>query len=129
MSTHTIYIGLGTNVEQAALLLKSARRKLGIAFRGEQRFSELVRTEPIDFPNDRIFTNQVAYIETLVPPTLIRSLLKGIERELGRRPEDVQEGIVKIDLDLLYLDGTILKPVDWERDYVKAAIAELNATA
>ncbi len=126
MSKHTIYIGIGTNVECASLLLQSVRRKLSIAFRGEQRFSQLVQTEPIDIQSSRTFTNQVALIETTVPPTLIRSLLKGIERELGRKPEDVQEGIVKIDLDLLSLDGKILKPEDWERDYVKAAVAELT---
>ena len=126
MSKHTIYIGIGTHVECASLLLQSVRRKLSIAFRGEQRFSQLVQTEPVDIQSSRTFTNQVALIETTVPPTLIRSLLKGIERELGRKPEDVQEGIVKIDLDLLSLDGKILKPEDWERDYVKAAVAELT---
>ena len=74
-----------------------------------------------------MFTNQLAVIETTVPPTLVRSLLKGIERELGRKPEDVQEGIVKIDLDLLCMDGQVLKPEDWQRDYVQAALAELGA--
>ena len=127
MSKHTIYISLGTNAEYGALLLQSARRKLGIAFRGEQRFSELVQTAPIGVASKRMFTNQLAVIETAVPPTLIRSLLKGIERELGRKPEDVQEGIVKIDLDLLCLDGQVLKSEDWQRDYIQAALAELEA--
>ena len=127
MSKHVIYIGLGTNAEYGALLLQSARRKLGIAFRGEQRFSELVQTAPVGLSSKRMFTNQLAVIETTVPPTLVRSLLKGIERELGRKPEDVQEGIVKIDLDLLCMDGQVLKPEDWQRDYVQAALAELGA--
>ncbi|MBR1683250.1 MAG: 2-amino-4-hydroxy-6-hydroxymethyldihydropteridine diphosphokinase [Bacteroidaceae bacterium] len=127
MSTHKIFIGLGTNAEYGSLMLQSARRKLGIAFRGEQRFSEPVQTQPVDFPGGRLFLNQVAVIETTVPPTLMRSLLKGIERELGRKPEDVQEGIVKIDLDLLSVDGQIFKAEDWQRDYVQAALAELGA--
>lgn len=127
MNKHRIYIGLGTNAEYASLLLQSARRKLSIAFRGEQHFSEEVQTMPIDFTKGRMFTNQLAVIETSVPPTLFRSLLKGIERELGRKPEDVQEGIVKIDLDLLCLDGKVLKPEDWKRDYIQTALAELQA--
>ena len=127
MSTHTIFIGIGTNAEYGSLMLQSARRKLGIAFRGEQRFSEPVQTQPVDFPGSRLFLNQVAVIETTVPPTLMRSLLKGIERELGRKPEEVQEGIVKIDLDLLSVDGQVLKAEDWKRDYVQAALAELGA--
>ncbi len=126
MSKHVIYIGLGTNAEYGSLLLQSARRKLGIAFRGEQRFSELVKTAPVGMSSKRMFTNQLAVIETSVPPTLVRSLLKGLERELGRKPEDVQEGIVKIDLDLLCMDGQVLKPEDWQRDYVQAALAELG---
>ena len=54
MSKHVIYIGLGTNAEYGSLLLQSARRKLGIAFRGEQRFSELVQTAPVGLNSKRM---------------------------------------------------------------------------
>jgi hypothetical protein len=33
---------------------------------------------------------------------------------------------VKLDLDLLWMDGEVLRKEDWERDYVQSAVAELS---
>lgn len=73
-----------------------------------------------------MFTNQLAVIETTVPLIVARSLLKSIERQLGRNDEDVNRGIVKLDLDLLCADGQVLRPHDWERDYYRSAREELE---
>ena len=95
-------------------------------FGGEQRYSTPQRTEPVDFPFPHLFTNQVAFIETTVSPTLIRPLLKGLEFQFGRRPEDKARGLVRLDLDLLCLDGQVLKVKDWKRADVLAARSELS---
>ena len=52
-------------------------------------------------------------------------LLKQIEKENGRLPEDKQQGIVKLDIDLLKYDDSILKPKDMEKDFVQAGLKEL----
>lgn len=126
MKKHKIYIGIGSNLERGDLALIWAQRKLAIAFRGTQRFSTPQQTQPIDFPSANFFTNQVALIETSLPPIIIRPLLKSIERQYGRKPEDKEKGIVKLDLDLLCLDDEVLKSEDWERPYIKEAIKELS---
>ncbi len=125
MEKHIIYIGIGTNLEDGDIVLQWAKRQLINSFGGKQRYSTPQRTEPVDFPYSQMFTNQVALIETTVSPTLIRSLLKDLERLFGRTPEDKAKGFVKIDLDLLCLDGQVLKEKDWKRADVVAARAEL----
>ena len=126
MSKHILYIGIGTNLENSEIAIRWAERKLAEAFRGEQRFSTPQRTEPIGINCPRMFTNQVAWVETTVPTTFIRPLLKSLERQFGRKPEDLAKGLVKLDLDLLWMDGEVLRQEDWERDYVQSAVAELS---
>ena len=125
MEKHIIYIGIGTNLEDGETVLQWAKRHLIQSFGGQQRYSTPQRTEPVDFPGSQMFTNQVALIETSVSPTLIRSLLKDLECQFGRTPEDKAKGLVRIDLDLLCLDGQVLKVKDWNRADVVAACAEL----
>ena len=126
MNRHILYIGIGTNLPGAEKVLLWTQRKLAEAFRGQARYSTPVQTAPVDFPFPCVFTNQLAVIETTVPLIVVRSLLKSIERQLGRNEEDVSRGIVKLDLDLLCADGKVLRPDDWERDYFRSARDELE---
>ena len=71
------------------------------------------------------FSNQLALFETSLSAEDIRNILKQIEKENGRLPEDKQQGIVKLDIDLLKYDDSILKPKDMEKDFVQAGLKEL----
>ena len=71
------------------------------------------------------FSNQLAQFETSLSAEDIRNILKQIEKENGRLPEDKQQGIVKLDIDLLKYDDSILKPKDMEKDFVQAGLKEL----
>ena len=71
------------------------------------------------------FSNQLAQFETSLSAEDIRNILKQIEKENGRLPEDKQQGIVKLDIDLLKYDDSILKPKDMEKDFVLAGLKEL----
>ena len=51
--------------------------------------------------------------------------LKAIEQQMGRTIEDRQQGIVRIDLDILEYDGTRHHLADWERHYVKLLLPQL----
>ena len=72
------------------------------------------------------FSNQVAKLETDYPLEQLRPLLKNIEAENGRSPEDKAKGVVKLDIDILVYDHEILKPADLERGYVQEGIKSLK---
>ena len=129
MIKHKLYISIGTNLSTADQVLLWTKRKLAISFRGEAVYSTAVQTEPINFPDSAPFTNQLVELTTTLTTKMARPLLKQMERELGRTDEDKQRGVVRLDLDILWQDGEVLKPEDWERDWVKAAVAELTGGA
>lgn len=126
MSTHKLYIGIGTNLSTAEQVLLWTKRKLSEAFRGEARYSTPVKTEPINFPSKEKFTNQLVIIETDVPTAFAKPLLKSIERQLGRTEDDAARGVVRLDLDLLSMDGKIMRPEEWELEHIKQARQELE---
>lgn len=126
MSTHKLYIGIGTNLSTAEQVLLWTKRKLSEAFRGQALYSTPVKTDPVNFSSKEKFTNQLVIIETDVPTAFAKPLLKSIERQLGRTEEDATRGVVRLDLDLLWMDGKLLRPEEWERDYIKQAREELE---
>ncbi|MBO4801772.1 MAG: 2-amino-4-hydroxy-6-hydroxymethyldihydropteridine diphosphokinase [Bacteroidaceae bacterium] len=126
MKTHLLYISIGTNLSTAEQVLLWTKRKLSEAFRGTAYYSTAVKTDPINFTNPEKFTNQLVAINTTVPTKLAIPLLKNLERQLGRTEDDANRGVVRLDLDLLWMDGKILQPEDWERDYIVQARKELE---
>ena len=48
-----------------------------------------------------------------------RRAVKAMEKRLGRMSDSKQKGKIPIDIDLLLWNGTILKPADWEKEYVQ----------
>ncbi|MDH6533899.1 2-amino-4-hydroxy-6-hydroxymethyldihydropteridine diphosphokinase [Parabacteroides sp. PM5-20] len=92
-------------------------------------FSEALLTEPIGqihFPGD--FLNQLAWVYTPLEEETVQRILKQIEQELGRQPEDKISGRIPIDIDLLQWNDCILKPADMERAYVQEGIQSLSVT-
>ena len=72
------------------------------------------------------FSNQVASFETSLSAEEVRTILKQIERDHGRLPEDKSHGIVKIDIDLLMYDDCVLKPQDLKKDFVLKGLKSLT---
>ena len=126
MKQHLLYISIGTNLPTADQVLLWTKRKLSEAFRGEAFYSTPVKTEPVNFQSLEQFTNQVVAIITTVPTKLAVPLLKNLERQLGRTEEDVRRGVVRLDLDLMWMDGVLLRPEQWEMEYVRQALEELK---
>lgn len=83
------------------------------------RFSEAIYTEPIGMPDSGLFLNQVAVAATEAPLEEVKQAVKEMEKRLGRMPDSKQKGMIPIDIDLLQWNGTILKPADWEKEYVQ----------
>lgn len=90
------------------------------------RVSSAQCTVPIDFPNPALFTNMVAFGHTSLSASEVNTLLKQLERKLGRRKHHKRQGVVMADLDLIWWDGQVLRPEDWERPYVQHAVTELS---
>lgn len=107
-------ISLGSNTE-AEMHISRAHELLTRAY-PTITFSPLKETSPIGMRHNLSpFLNQVARIETDQEQEDIASALKVIERFCGRRPEDKEKEIIRIDIDLLAYGDTILKPVDFAR--------------
>lgn len=125
MEKHIIYIGMGSNVSSAVRILLWARRKLRASFGSMVHFSKPVLTDPIDYPYPDKFLNQVGAIVTDRPMVVVESLLKSFEVHM-RTTRPSTEGQVVLDLDLLWVDGTVMRPNDWERPYIQEGVAELH---
>lgn len=120
------FIGIGSN-ERPCERLEWARRRLRGLF-PDIRFSAEEKTAPLFLHRRDPFANQVAAFSSALSPDEVRSLLKRLETEAGRRPEDKEREIVKLDIDLLACDGTVCKPADWERDYVRRGVRSLTSS-
>ena len=123
MHQYSCLLCLGSNYNRR-LHMEDARNALRKLF-PTIRFSDEMTTEAIGDKFLSPFSNQVAKLETTLPCEEIRSLLKQIEKDNGRLPEDKEQGIVKLDIDLLTFDDLILKPNDMEKDYVLKGISSL----
>ena len=95
-----VFIGLGTNLGDAAQLLASARVALA-ALPGIDvvAFSSLYRSAPVDAQGPD-FTNAVAELRTSLEPEGLLNVLQSIEQAHGRR-RPYHHAPRTLDLDLL----------------------------
>jgi len=105
--------------------MASARKALKYYF-PNIRFSSEMETEAIGRGLLTPFSNQVASFETVQSIENIRAILKQIERDHGRLPEDKAQGIVKLDIDLLRYDNFVLKTDDMKNSHVKRGMKSLG---
>ena len=124
MNQHTCILCLGSNFYRIAHMAY-AQRELKKHF-PTIRFSEEMETEAIGSRFLSPFSNQVASFETTLSSEEVRAILKQIERDLGRLPEEKPQGVIRIDIDLLMYDDCVLKPTDLERDFVVEGLKSLN---
>jgi 2-amino-4-hydroxy-6-hydroxymethyldihydropteridine diphosphokinase len=88
-------------------------------------FSRRVWTTPIGFDSDK-FLNciAVAYTDQGMPQ-LVRAF-KDIEHRLGSMKSEHSAGVVKIDIDVLQYGDQRFHASDWNRDYIKALMKEMD---
>ena len=122
MDIHHCLICLGSNFGYSERL-KAARCALQRTF-SDIRFGMEMETEAIGGKWLSPFCNQLAIFTSDLSACDIRLILKRIEKENGRLPEDKEKGVVKLDIDLLMVDDEVLKPEDMERDFVKKGLEE-----
>jgi 2-amino-4-hydroxy-6-hydroxymethyldihydropteridine diphosphokinase len=129
-----VFVGLGSNLgDRAGNLLLGIRGMIAAGLR-VRLLSSIYETEPVDFPDQPLFLNMVAELESITtsPEQLLARLLR-IEYALGRR-RDRPKGPRTIDLDLLlYGDEiqateflTLPHPRMQDRRFVLVPLAELS---
>lgn len=89
-------------------------------------FSEMINTEPYGEIYHSDFYNQLALINSEDNELIVAEKLKRIESEIGRQSEEKSKGIIKIDVDLLVVNGKIIKSEDFERPYMSPLFDNLN---
>lgn len=117
-------ICIGSN-EQRGNNLALARRRLKELF-PDICFAKEEETKPLYCKRAELFSNQVARFRSDTPAGEVNKLLKAIEREAGRKPEEKAQDIIRLDIDLLACDSKILKPKDMEREYVRKGLSQLE---
>lgn len=120
-----IIIGIGSNC-QAEKHLALAQSRLREYFPAIC-FSSVRQTEPVGFVHNKSpFSNQLALLRTTQSVSEIRSALKDIEQDAGRKPKDKEHEIVKLDLDILRVGQETIKAEELSRVYYCEALKELH---
>ena len=125
-ASHTCLLCMGSNLN-ALLHLKNAEEALQHFF-PDIEWGEIVETVPEKMENPQPFLNRAARFRTSLPMTEVRSILKQIEQTNGRTPESKKEGRIPLDIDLLSYDQQVLKPEDWQKEYVCLAFRHASFT-
>lgn len=126
-----VYLGLGANLGDREENLRAALRQLREKFDLE-RVSSLYETEPVGYQDQPRFLNAVAKGSTRLAPRSLLSLIKNIERELGRRPA-FRNAPRPVDVDILFYDDLVLDTPELtlphprlaERAFVLVPLAEI----
>ena len=118
---HQIIISLASNENQEANL-QAAREQL-TQLLSEAHFTSAIWTDPINSIRQEPYLNQLCNATPAFSMNLLNEVLKETEKRLGRTHNE--DGIVKIDLDLLQYDEAQYHLRDWSRNYVKNLINEL----
>lgn len=121
----TILLSIGSNTF-AKTNIDKAKRMLTRLF-PEIIFSQAILTEPEEEKYSYLFRNVLAKAETQMTPEEVIDKIKQTERAVGRSPKDKYLGKVIIDIDLIQYGNEILRPGDFERNYVQQLLAMLPA--
>ena len=118
-----IILALGTNSEQELNMGKA--REMLVALLGTLRFSKNMWTHPIDIVSDD-FLNCMAIGKTTMSLTALNATLKKIERSCGDTSYKRRKNVVKMDIDTLQYDTTIMHEKDWKRPYILQLLDEMK---
>ena len=115
MSRETVYIGFGSNVGDRVDFCDRAVTLLSLLPHSQVvGVSLLYETEPVNDhaqPGDGWFLNGVVQLETDITPKSLLTILREIERSLGRDEEN-RSGPRTIDLDILFYGQRMINEPD-----------------
>jgi 2-amino-4-hydroxy-6-hydroxymethyldihydropteridine diphosphokinase len=107
------YIGLGSNLANPELQIKSARTAITqIAQVKELAFSSLYHSPPMGPQDQPDYVNAVMGVATELPPMELLRCLQRIENDQGRVRKDQRWGARTLDLDVLIYDDQVIELPD-----------------
>ena len=92
---------------------------------GKVLFTGEMETMPYGKQYDGMFLNQLAVAFTDRSLDEVNRIVKEIEALLGRLPEHKKRGIVKVDIDVFGWNNEIIRPKDFNRQYVQDLLPQL----
>lgn len=125
-TSHTCLLCMGSNLD-ALLHLKNAENVLQRLF-PDIEWGEIVETVPEKTENPQPFLNRAARFRTSLSMPEVRNILKQVEQTNGRTPDSKKEGCIPLDIDLLSYDQQVLKPEDWQKEYVRRTFRHASFT-
>jgi 2-amino-4-hydroxy-6-hydroxymethyldihydropteridine diphosphokinase len=139
--THTVYLGLGSNLGNRRQLLLDAIEKINKKVGNVVRQSSFYETKPWGFESENLFLNAAVKVTTKLSPTELLEVTQQIEREMGRkkkttynfRQQTPNYSDRPIDIDILLYDNLhvdlpelkIPHPLMQERDFVLVPLREI----
>lgn len=102
------YLSLGSNLGDREKNLERATSLLKEEGVDIVRTSSLYETQPVDFPSQPWFINQVVEIDARIEPQDLLILIKGIEKMLGRDTRN-PKGPRMIDIDILLAEDRVIR--------------------
>lgn len=133
--THTVYLGIGTNLGDKEGNLHKAIELLEEYAGKILRVSSFLATEPWGFQSDNGFLNAAVCIETVLEPFELLDVTQHIERKMGRKEKSVGGAYHDriIDIDILIYDSisissdklTVPHPLMKERTFVMVPLQEI----
>ncbi len=107
MSTHTVYLSLGSNLGDRAAHIKQALARLTEKNVRIVKRSSFYETEPVEFLEQGWFLNIAAEAETELTAAEVLSEILAVEKELGRE-RIIKSGPRTIDIDILLFDASTI---------------------
>ncbi len=110
---YIVYISAGSNMGDRAANcttgIEMLVNKYGVKLIDKSRF---YFTEPVDYKDQDWFVNGVYKIETELKPHDLLSVLKKIEKKLGRLKSGTRFGPRPLDLDIIFYGNIVLNSKD-----------------
>ena len=142
VDSHTVYLGLGSNMGDKRANIERAIEKIGELVGEVVRQSAFYETEPWGFQSENLFVNAAVRVMTKLTPMELLRTTQQIERDLGRKkktqaPDQNHPSPVyhdrTIDIDILLYDDLVLDrpelkiphPLMWTRDFVMVPLREI----
>ena len=104
---HTVYLSLGTNMDNRSANLKSAISSLPPQLDVKKK-SHVYETPPWGYTEQDKFLNQVVMAKTYLEPEPLIKHIKRLEVALGRKAT-FRYGPRLIDIDILFYDNLVLE--------------------
>lgn len=118
-----LILSLGSNYDQERNIIEAISLLNKMFAKNDIVFSRQMWTDPVDIESDK-FLNCMLFTYTSCGLDEVECGIKEIECICGRKNDEKDKNIVKIDIDILLYGNKRLHGKDWTRGYVKELMKE-----